>query len=57
LSFATNTSRRSKRWGGSLEQMLDFERQARATGLSPMQLQYFANTIAVERKWLQQRAR
>jgi hypothetical protein len=42
------------RWGGSLEQMLDFEQQARAAGLSPTQLKYFANMIAVERKWLQQ---
>lgn len=45
------------RWGGSLEQMLDFEQQARAAGLSQNQLKYFANMIAVERKWLQQQGR
>lgn len=45
------------RWGGSLEQMLDFERQARAAGLSEIQLKYFANMIAVERKWLPQPVR
>jgi hypothetical protein len=42
------------RWGGSLEQMLEFEQQARAAGLSQTQLKYFASMIAVERKWLQQ---
>jgi ABC-type uncharacterized transport system permease subunit len=42
------------RWGGSLEQMLEFEQQARAAGLSPTQLKYFASLIGVERKWLQQ---
>jgi hypothetical protein len=45
------------RWGGSLEQMVEFERQARAAALSPTQLAYFAKMIAVERKWLQQQGR
>ncbi len=45
------------RWGGSLQQMLDFEQQARAAGLSQIQLKYFANMIAADRKWLQQRVR
>jgi hypothetical protein len=40
------------RWGGSLQQMIDFERDARAPGLSDAQMKYFANLIAVERKWL-----
>ncbi len=41
------------RWGGSLEQMLAFEQQARAAGLSDSQLKYFANLIVVERRWVQ----
>ena len=41
------------RWGGSLEQMLDFEKQARAAGLSDAQLRYFANLIVAERRWVQ----
>ena len=41
------------RWGGSLEQMLDFEKQARAAGLSDVQLRYFANMIVAERRWVQ----
>ena len=45
------------RWGGSLEEMLDFEQQARAAGLSEIQLGYFAKMIAVERKWLAQSGR
>jgi tetratricopeptide (TPR) repeat protein len=40
------------RWGGSLQQMLDFEQEARAAGLSEAQLKYFDNMIAVERQWL-----
>jgi len=45
------------RWGGSLKQMLDFERDARAAGLSEVQLKYFANMIAIERAWLQKQPR
>ena len=41
------------RWGGSLQQMLDFEKQARAAGLSDVQLRYFANMIVAERRWVQ----
>ena len=41
------------RWGGSLEQMLDSEKQARAAGLSDLQLRYFANMIVAERRWVQ----
>ena len=41
------------RWGGSLEMMLDFEKQARAAGLSDVQLRYFANMIVAERRWVQ----
>ena len=41
------------RWGGSLEQMLAFEKQARAAGLSDVQLRYFASMIAAERRWVQ----
>ena len=41
------------RWGGSLEQMLDFEKQARAAGLSDVQLRYFANMLVAERRWVQ----
>jgi hypothetical protein len=41
------------RWGGSLQQMLDFEKQARAGGLSDAQLRYFANMIVAERRWVQ----
>ena len=41
------------RWGGSLEQMLDFEQQARAAELSDAQLKYFANMLVVERRWVQ----
>jgi hypothetical protein len=41
------------RWGGSLEQMLDFEKQARAAGLSDTQLRYFASMLAAERRWVQ----
>jgi hypothetical protein len=41
------------RWGGSLEQMLDFEKQARAAGLSDAQLRYFASMLAAERRWVQ----
>jgi Domain of unknown function (DUF4034) len=41
------------RWGGSLEQMLDFEKQARAAGLSDVQLRYFANMIVAERRWVE----
>ena len=41
------------RWGGSLEQMLDFEKQARAAGLSDAQLRYFANMLVAERRWVQ----
>ena len=41
------------RWGGSLEQMLDFEKQARAAGLSDGQLRYFANMLVAERRWVQ----
>jgi hypothetical protein len=45
------------RWGGSLKQMLDFEREARAAGLSEAQLKYFGNLIAIERAWLQKQPR
>ena len=45
------------RWGGSLRQMIDFEQEARAAGLSEGQLKYFANMIAVERNWLKQHGR
>jgi tetratricopeptide (TPR) repeat protein len=45
------------RWGGSLQGMLDFEREARAARLSEVQLKYFANLIAVERTWLTQQRR
>jgi len=41
------------RWGGSLEQMLDFEKQARAAGLSDAQLRYFASMLVAERRWVQ----
>jgi hypothetical protein len=41
------------RWGGSLQQMLDFEKQARAAGLSDAQLRYFANMLVAERRWVQ----
>jgi hypothetical protein len=41
------------RWGGSLEQMLDFEKQARAAGLSDAQLRYFATMLVAERRWVQ----
>jgi Domain of unknown function (DUF4034) len=41
------------RWGGSLEQMLDFEKQARAAGLSDAQLKYFATMLVAERRWVQ----
>jgi hypothetical protein len=40
------------RWGGSLQQMLDFEKQARAAGLSDAQLRYFANMLVTERRWV-----
>lgn len=45
------------RWGGSLQRMLDFEREARAAGLSEVQLKYFGNLIAIERAWLQKQPR
>jgi tetratricopeptide (TPR) repeat protein len=45
------------RWGGSLQQMLDFERDARVAGLSEAQLKYFDNMIAIERAWLQKQPR
>src|SRR5262245_13141420 len=41
------------RWGGSLEQMLDFEKQARAAGLSNAQLRYFATLLVAERRWIE----
>jgi len=41
------------RWGGSLPQMLEFEKQARAAGLSDVQLRYFANMLVAERRWVQ----
>ena len=41
------------RWGGSLEQMLDFEKQARAAGLSDAQLRYFATMLVAERRWVE----
>lgn len=41
------------RWGGSLPQMLDFEKQAHAAGLSDAQLRYFANLLVAERRWVQ----
>ena len=41
------------RWGGSLPQMLDFEKQARAAGLSDAQLRYFANMFVAERRWVE----
>jgi hypothetical protein len=41
------------RWGGSLQQMLDFEKQARAAGLSEVQLRYFAKMLVAERRWVQ----
>lgn len=41
------------RWGGSLQQMLEFEKQARAAGLSDAQLRYFANMLVAERRWVQ----
>jgi Domain of unknown function (DUF4034) len=41
------------RWGGSLQQMLDFEKQARAAGLSDAQLRYFASMLVAERRWVQ----
>jgi hypothetical protein len=41
------------RWGGSLQQMLDFEKQARAAGLSDAQLRYFANMLVAERRWVE----
>jgi hypothetical protein len=45
------------KWGGSLPQMLDFVQNARAAGLSEVQLKYFENMIAIERKWLKERGR
>jgi hypothetical protein len=45
------------RWGGSLQDMLDFTAQARSAGLSGEQLRYFDNMIAVERRWLQKTGR
>ena len=45
------------RWGGSLQQMLDFREEARAAGLSEVQLKYFEGMIAVERRWLKQQGR
>ena len=41
------------RWGGSLQQMLDFEKHARAAGLSEVQLRYFATMLAAERRWVE----
>ena len=41
------------RWGGSLQQMLDFEKQARAAGLSDAQLRYFATMLVAERRWVE----
>ncbi len=41
------------RWGGSLQQMLDFEQQARAARLSDAQLRYFADMLVAERRWVQ----
>ena len=41
------------RWGGSLQQMLDFEKQARAAGLSDAKLRYFANMLVAERRWVE----
>jgi len=41
------------RWGGSLEQMLAFERESRAAGLTEVQLAYFKKMIAKERRWLE----
>ena len=41
------------RWGGSLDEMLDFEKEARAAGLSDAQLKYFANLLVAERRWVQ----
>ena len=40
------------RWGGSLEAMIDFERESRAAGLTEAQLAYFTRMIATERRWL-----
>jgi hypothetical protein len=40
------------RWGGSLQQMLDFDKQTRAAGLSDVQLRYFANMLVAERRWV-----
>jgi hypothetical protein len=45
------------RWGGSLPQMLDFEKEARAAGLSDAQLRHFANMLVAERRWVQTGAR
>jgi len=45
------------RWGGSLQHMLAFMQEARAAGLSEVQLKYFENMIAVERTWLKQQGR
>jgi hypothetical protein len=41
------------RWGGSLQQMLDFERQVQSAGLSDAQLRSFANMLVAERRWVQ----
>src|SRR5262245_2617330 len=41
------------RWGGSLPQMLDFEKQARTAGLSNAQLRYFATLLVAERRWIE----
>jgi hypothetical protein len=41
------------RWGGSLEQMLEFEKQARAAGLSDAQLRSFAAMLVAERRWVE----
>jgi hypothetical protein len=33
--------------------MLDFEKQARAAGLSDAQLRYFATMLVAERRWVE----
>jgi len=40
------------RWGGSLQQMLEFEKHARAAGLSDAQLRQFATMLVAERRWV-----
>ena len=52
-SCATSTLRRwQTRWGGSLPQMLDFEKQARAADSPTPSLRYFANMLVAERRWV-----